>query len=199
MAFLYISSPALALTSEDIQNSYYRSYNYERTHAYDEAIKSLIPVVDFLPRDYTINLRLGWLYYLRAGYADSITYYRRAIDAEPASFEARLGLLYPLLALARTDEAINIVQQILSVDRYNYYANQRLVAILHQNGRLDQAERASRSMLSLLPSDVFFLVELGVIKTEQGDKVAAAETFKNVLLLDPENVVARRYFSANTQ
>ncbi|CAK0769894.1 Tetratricopeptide repeat protein [uncultured Gammaproteobacteria bacterium] len=195
---LVVVVPALALTAEEVQSAYYRSYGYERTQAYDDAIKALIPVADAYPHGYTVNLRLGWLYYLRAGHANAITHYRRALDAIPASLEARLGLLNPLLAFGRNDEAFVIVQQMLAVDRFNYYGNLRLAGLLHLQGKLDQAERVSRDMLALFPSDVSFLVELGSIKGDQGDAAAAALIFGDVLVLDPENIVARRFLKTKS-
>ncbi len=197
IAFFAAVPAAQALTPDEIQSAYYRSYGYERTQAYDDAIKALVPVADAYPNGYTVNLRLGWLYYLRAGYANAITYYRKALDAVPASLEARLGLLYPLLALGRADEAFLVVQQILAVDRFNYYGNQRLVSLLHLQGKLDQAERVARDMLALFPTDVFFLVELATVRSELGDLAEATGLFKDALILDPENVAARRFLKVS--
>ncbi len=197
--FLLATTPALALTTDEIQAAYYRSYGYERTQAYDDAIKALIPISDAYPLGYTVNLRLGWLYYLRVSYANSVTHYRKALDAAPASLEARLGLLYPLLALGRNDEAFSIVQQILAVDRFNYYGNLRLVGLLHLQGKLEQAERVARDMLALLPTDVAFLTELATLRSEQGDAAAAASLFRDALILDPENVVARRFLKPDAK
>ncbi|MEI6557706.1 MAG: tetratricopeptide repeat protein [Rhodospirillaceae bacterium] len=193
---LFAAMPALALTTDEIQAAYYRSYGYERTQAYDDAIKALVPVADAYPLGYTVNLRLGWLYYLRAGYANAITCYRKALDAAPASLEARLGLINPLLGLGRVNEALIIVQQILAVDRFNYYGNLRLVGLLHLQGKLDQAERVARDMLTLFPTDVLFLVELATLRSDQGDAAAAASLFGDALILDPENVVARRFLKS---
>lgn len=198
-ALLFTATAARAITTEEIQAAYYRSYGYERTQAYDDAIKALIPVADAYPQGYTVNLRLGWLYYLRAGHANAITHYRRALDSAPASLEARLGLVNPLVALGRVDEAFTVLQQILAADRFNYFGNLRLAGLLHLRGSLSQAERVTRDMLALFPSDVSFLVQLGLIMGDLAETAGAEAIFRDVLVLDPENITARRFLKSNTR
>ena len=45
-----------------------------------------------------VILRVGWLQYLAANYNDSIESYKKALNLNPKSLEARLGMALPLLA-----------------------------------------------------------------------------------------------------
>ena len=61
------------------------------------------------------------------------------------------------------------------------------------------SERVARDMLTLLPTDVAFLTELATLRSEQGDAAAAASLFRDALILDPENVVARRFLKPDAK
>ncbi|MEZ4765017.1 MAG: hypothetical protein R3C26_18115 [Calditrichia bacterium] len=91
----------LALTDAEIRDAYYKSYNYEKIQNYSDAINTLMPVYNEFPNTYTVNLRLGWLYYLIPNYANAISHYDRSIKISPYSLEAKLGRLLPLLAQHR--------------------------------------------------------------------------------------------------
>ncbi|CAK0771662.1 Tetratricopeptide repeat protein [Azospirillaceae bacterium] len=197
-ASVFISSVALALTQDEVRQAYYRSYTYERMASYEDAIKALIPVFDAYPEGYTVNLRLGWLYYLRGNYANAIEHYRKAGRLSPLSLEARLGLLNPLIAQDRVQEAIDLSRQILEIDRYNYTANLRMVTLLRRQGKRDIAERLCLDVLAVYPADVLFLAELGQIKADLNQTSSATAIFNDVLTLDPENIVAKRYLKQNS-
>ncbi len=76
---LSVSANAFAITDKDVSESYRKSYNYEKANNYNDAIKSLSTVYNTYKDAYTINLRLGWLYYLHADYANSKFHYDKAM------------------------------------------------------------------------------------------------------------------------
>jgi tetratricopeptide (TPR) repeat protein len=59
-----------SLSYEEIKKAYEQSYLYEKIGDYKNAIRVLIPVYEAYPSGYTVNLRLGWLYYLLGKYKD---------------------------------------------------------------------------------------------------------------------------------
>ncbi len=181
-----------AYSSEDIYRCFKESYRYEKMGAYNDAIKALLPVYKTNPRFYLVNLRLGWLYYLSGKYRNSIKYYKKAIEINSYSFEAKLGLSLPLLAQKDWIAVERLMRQILTKDPYNYYANLRLAISLRFQNKANQAEKVARQMLRRYPTSVDFLVELGRDLLWQGKKDQAKKIFQKVLLLDPENVIARQ-------
>jgi len=114
LVVLIASLPLLAtaeLSPEEIQKAYWDSYNYEKMQNYEDAIKALMPVYEAYPNGYTVNLRLGWLYYLQGHYANARYHYERAMKVAPASIEAKLGYTLPLLKQQKYREVEQICYQ----------------------------------------------------------------------------------------
>ena len=91
LVFLLMAVPLFALTDEEIREAYYKSYNYEKIGDYRNAMNALSPVLKEYPKAYTVNLRMGWLYYLNENYADALKHYEASMKVAPAATEARLG------------------------------------------------------------------------------------------------------------
>lgn len=188
-----LAPPALTAQELDIQGAYYRSYGYERTEDYMNAIRALSGVFEAYPEGYTVNLRMGWLYYLNGNYANAMVHYDTARRVAPYALEPKLGALLPLLAQERYADAEAQAYQIVSVDYYNYYGNLRLTVALRMQGKLTQARQVATKMLTSYPTDTRYLTQLGLIAVAEGDDEAARATFADVLILDPESPEARAY------
>lgn len=177
----------------DIQDAYYRSYGYERTEDYMNAIRALSGVFDAYPEGYTVNLRMGWLYYLNGNYANAMVHYETATRVAPYALEPKLGALLPLLAQERYGDAESQAYQIVSVDHYNYYGNLRLAVALRMQNKLAQARQIVAKMLTSYPTDTLYLTQLGLIAAAEGNDEAARATFNDVLILDPESPEAKAF------
>ena len=193
LLLLLVSANLLALTDAEIRDAYYKSYNYEKIQNYSDAINTLMPVYNEFPNTYTVNLRLGWLYYLSTNSANAISHYDRSIKISPYSLEAKLGRLLPLLAQHRYGEVEKEAFQILNVDYYNYYGNLRLAYALRMQQKFDVAVKITQKMLAIYPIDVQFLTEFALGKIGLGETDEAMAVFSNILVLDPENVTAKSY------
>ena len=177
-------------TDPESRRDFQDSYVHEREGDYETAAKALLDLHAAHPRDYIVNLRLGWLSYLSGDGEGARDYYRASIKSRPDSLEAKLGYLLTLLAEGQYQEAESIARLIIRKDRYNYYANLRLAFALRMQWKFDQAERVVHTMLKFYPSDVSFLTELGFLRIAEGERAAATDIFNNVLLLDPDNAIA---------
>ncbi len=193
---LLLFSPfLLSLSYEGIKEAYHKSYQYESVQDYDNAIKAIMPVYDKFPEAYTPNLRLGWLYYLKGKYANSLYHYEKAMKVSPYSIEAKLGYTLPLLAQGKFTQVEKVCYNILSFAPYNYYANYRLALSLRKQKKLDSAMKVVIKMLAVYPTDVQFLTELALLKMAAGKEKEATSIFRDILILDPENVVAREHLN----
>jgi len=190
---IFLSFNAYSMDYEDIKRSYYRSYQYEKIGNYDNAIKALSFVYNEYPDSYTVNLRLGWLYYLAKKFANSIFHYEKAIKAAPYSIEAKLGYTLPLLAQQKFNDVEKVCYQILNIDYYNYYGNLRLAYALRIQKKYKIAIEVASKILAIYPTDVNFLTELAILKYLTGKKEEAKKLFKDILILDPENITAKEY------
>ena len=188
------SAAAPTLSEDAIREAYHGSYRYEKAQSYQDAIKAITPVLTAYPQGYTVNLRLGWLYYLSGNYANAKACYQAAMKAAPMSVEAKLGYTLPLLAQERFGEVEAVTRQILRLDASNYYAHLRLAYALRMQQKPDQAEEALSGVLQMFPTDVGLLTEWGLIKVAK--HLPAERIFNDVLTLDPENVVAKAQLKA---
>lgn len=179
------------LAEADIRDSYHRSYRYEKTQDYDDAIKTLLTVSQAYPEGYTVNLRLGWLYYLAGKFTNAQKHYETAMKVAPYSLDAKLGYTLPLMAREQYKDVELFTRQVLAIDPANYTGNLRLAFALRMQAKLDQAEQVLVGMLLLYPTDVKYLTELGLVHVARGSRDAARGVFREVLVLDPENPVAR--------
>lgn len=198
LALLFSADTLLAkeLSGEQISQAYYKSYNYEKSGNYQDAIKALQLVYNEYSKAYGVNNRLGYLYRLNAQFKNAETHYKQAAAALPDALTPKLGLMYVYLQAKKYDEASKIGYQILSIDYYNYYGNLRLAYVLRQIDQLDLAEKVLIKMLTRYPSDVLYLTELGLLKYQQKNFVRATVIMQEVLILDPENVDARSVLQA---
>ncbi len=179
-----------------IADAYARSYVYEQSQNYLDAIRALERVRSAYPDGYTVNLRLGWLWYLAGRPANALDHYEVAIRVAPESFEPRLGALLPLLAQERYAEVESMAYAVISRDAYNYYGNLRLAVALRLEGKISAARAVVEKMLGAYPTDVAFLAESARLLTAEGDAVAARARWRDVATLDPENPAARAALAA---
>lgn len=197
VAALTLGAPASSAAQQgaqpDIAGAYRRSFDYERAQDYQNAIRALAPVYEAYPNGYTVNLRMGWLFYLNANYSNAAAHYEVASRAAPQALEPKLGRLLPLLAQGRWGEAETLAYQVVSVDHFNYYGNLRLAVALRMQGKAEQAYQIALKMVGAYPTDLLHLVELAQIQDARGDKAEARRLFGEILILDPENQTARRY------
>ncbi len=192
---LFIALFAAGQTNEniDIKKAYLQSYNYEKMTDYKDAIKVLIPVYKKYPDGYTINLRLAWLFYLNKNYKNAITHYQKAAMILPYSVEPKLGLMRVYNTIGQFDKSLEVGASLLKLDYYNYYGNYYEIAALMGKQNYKTAMEVTQKMLTLYPTSVLFLNLLAENYWYTGKKDLAKRIFSDVLLLDPNNVVAKKY------
>ncbi len=182
-----------SISDETIEAAYYESYTLERSQNYLRAIEVLYPVLSAFENGYTINFRVGWLYYLDGKHADALRYLKKALAVYPASIEVMncISLVYK----ARNDWAKVEEQnyQIIKMDPLNATANYWYVVALRMHKKYDLAEKACRKMLTVYPTSVWFLQELGEDLYYKKQFRDSREVFTSVKTLDPSNDTAKKY------
>ena len=198
ITFITLTFPVYAAAKKtknglNVRAAYHRSYTYEKTQDYGNAIKSILLVYRKYPNGYTVNLRLGWLFYLKGAYANSLQHYQKAVKTLPSSITPRLGYTLPLIAQKKWTAVEQTLNQILKVDFYNYTANLRLSYILRMQKKFDLAEKVIKKMLAFYPSDIALLGELALIYQAKGNLKGTENLYRDILILDPENTAARAF------
>ena len=175
---------------ESIKNDYFKSYDYEQMGKYKEAIKVLAPLYKKYPKGYTLNLRLGWLFYLDKKYSNAIKYYKKASLINSYALDPKLGLINVYLTTERFKDAEVVAYELLKVDYYNYYANLYMVKALIAQAKYKTATKIINKMLALYPTDIKYLEQLAVVykitKNPYLDRL-----YEDILILDPNNILVR--------
>jgi tetratricopeptide (TPR) repeat protein len=191
MAAMSGSSDSTPLTYGETRDMFYTSYHLEKAQSYDDAIKALDELRHKTPDDYTLNLRLGWLYYLTGNYANSRKHYEAAIKAAPNAVEPRLGYTLVLAVQEKYSDLETAAREITRIDPSNYYANLRLGFALRMQKKFAQADEVLQRMSGLYPTDTKFLTELALSKVGGAQIESAKKLFRQILLLDSENQTAK--------
>lgn len=155
------------------------SYQGETNKEYLASIVTLENVYD--PNSYMLNLRLGWLHYLKKDYAKSQEYYKKAIALEPKSIEARLGFVAPTAALEKWDDVLKTYKDILAIDPNNTLVNYRVGYIYYYRKNFVEAEKYIVAVLKLYPFDYDTNALLGANYLAQG-KIKEAKKYYSVAL-----------------
>jgi tetratricopeptide (TPR) repeat protein len=181
----------LAEAGSGAADLFQQSYDKEAVGKVEESLASL----DSLPapqRDgYVATLRRAWLLTRLGRNADAMGAYRRAAALEPRSVEARVGLLVPLMALRRWDDAEQTAREVLRLDPGSYLATLRLAFTCYNLGRYPEAAGLYRKLLEGYPSDVEVRSGLGWSLLKMGKAVDAAGEFRAVIEIAPRNALAR--------
>lgn len=167
-----------------------RSYDDETALKFDSALGALEGIGTSGTIGYVAQLRRGWLLYRQGKHADAVTAYNKAIALDPASVEAKVGVLLPLGELRRWADVESRAKEIAQKDPGNYTANLRLAFALYSQARYAEAETAYRTVLAHSPSDVDARAGLGWSQLKAGKAKEAQATFSEILGYAPKNALA---------
>lgn len=177
----------------DTVAAFSRSYSYESNKDYTKAIEAIMSVYN--ANAYPVNLRLGWLWYLKGDYAKSQIYYKNAVVTEPKSIEARLGYVYPAAALENWTDVAAAYKEILTIDPENSVANYRMAYIAHYITRDNNAAVAYiGKVLKYYPFDFDANYLSAVIQTSLGNIREARNAAMKALQYNPQSKEALKLF-----
>lgn len=187
---LLFSNILYASQQENIKENYIKSYHYEQITNYNEAIKVLTPLYLKYPKNYTLNLRFAWLFFLNKKYQNSIAHYNKSLLTKPRAITPKLGLIENYLNLELYKKAEALAYSILKKDYYNYYANLYLIKILIHNKKHNIATNVIHKMLALYPTDIKYLEQLFIVY-KHSKNPNLPQVKKDILILDPNNILIK--------
>lgn len=192
LASLVFCRPAWA----DKPSAWQGSYEAETAGKFEQAIDELKRLPESQRDAYLANFRRGWLYYRLGRYAQSVAAYVAAVNREPASIEARVAALLPMMALEQWRDVEATAQEVLKRDPENYLARQRLAFAKYSTKHYAEAEVLYRRLLVLYPSDVETRAGLGWTVLGMGNAKDAVALFNQVLEVSPAHASATRGLQA---
>lgn len=175
-----------------------RSYALEAQGNSREALTTLESLPEDARRSYIYTLRRAWLLYLVGRFDDSAAAYQQAAAASPNAVEPRVGGLLPLMAQRRWQDAERLARDVLRMDADNYLASRRLALVLYNLGRFDAAKEAYEQVLARYPGDLEMLTGVGWCELRRGHRDEAAQAFRGVLAVSPDDANATAGLTAST-
>lgn len=171
----------------DLRTAFKKSYEAESLTKYAKAIEELTPFSNV--NTYEVNIRLGYLNYMNAKFLQAASYYKKCIELEPKSVEARLGYINTLASLEKWDDVILQYKEILKSDPGNTKSLYNLSLIYYNRLDYSNAQIYLNTYLSLYPFDFDGVNLAGWNKFYLGKKEEAVVLFKKALLLNPTSTL----------
>ena len=185
IGFAALSILAMAQDFNAQKKAFADSYGLEASKLYDRAAEVLKLV--YAENNYEINLRLGWLYYCNGKYTDAIAYYQKAINAQPNSIEARLGIVLPLSVIPKWDDVLKQYLDILKIDPKHASVNYRTALIYYNKKSYSETKKYLDTYLASYPFDYDALALAGWNYLKLNQKNEAKDCFQRALLNRPED------------
>ncbi|NOZ84851.1 MAG: tetratricopeptide repeat protein [Deltaproteobacteria bacterium] len=127
----------------------------------EEALSVLKRAVSRTGPSFDLMLKTGWLYYRLKDNESAARAYRKALEFQPESEKAKLGLTLPLIGDGRWHEVEKVCNEVIEEDPLSYWAWVRLGLALYEQGSLAAALSAYNKALELRPGDLNALLGLG--------------------------------------
>jgi tetratricopeptide (TPR) repeat protein len=163
----------------------------EKNGRYDDALAFAKLLRGQYGELYLVNLRSGWLFYLKKDYTSSLEAYRRASVQAPGSASALQGMASCYVELGYTEQAIQTSNALLAVIPMNYQANRRLADLYFQVKNYSRAEVLYLKLSNMYPEDLDVAAQLAWCYFSQGRGDAAQAIFQSVLIVAPNHASAQ--------
>jgi tetratricopeptide (TPR) repeat protein len=175
--------------AQSLEEAFSKSYTYETSTNYTEAINVLKAVYN--PKNYELNLRLGYLNYEAKKYAESVEYYTKSVDLMPFSIEAKLGLALPLSITNNWKRITELYADILKIDPQNSTVLYRMGLISYNNKEYNSAYKYYEKLVNMYPFSYDGLLMYAWTNYQLGKFADAKILFNKVLLLSPGDKSAK--------
>jgi len=121
----------------------------------------------------------GWVsYFCDMDWAAAESECKKAMELKPSYAEPRISLSWVLLALGRTDEALNEARKAVDLDPLGVYSHQVLAHVLSKLNKFDEAILWHNKSIEIEPNSAFLHSELGYAYLQMGKVVEGVEEMK---------------------
>ena len=167
-----------------------QSYKLETALNYKGAASIIMDSINVPSTAEMANSRLGWLNYLQGKYAISIDNYKKAIEINPNSIDANLGITLPFMAQKRYRSAVKYTLQALELSPNNYTASAKLMYIYTIQQKWKSLNYFSSELSTYYPNLVEPLVYMARSNIQLVKIEAAKSNYRKVLRLMPGHIEA---------
>lgn len=173
---------ALSLPAMAQRDPWAESYRYEAQKNYAQAAQAL----QALPQTFElVQLRQAYLAYLQGRHDEAIKGYRKALEINPLSLDAQLGLPLPLLAQRKWNEAAVECRKVIHQCAWNYWAHLRLLVAEEGLQQWKVLAAHGKDLALRYPSDASAFVYWARGEARLGNRDEASRAYQRVLQLYP--------------
>ncbi|HEX9860647.1 MAG TPA: tetratricopeptide repeat protein, partial [Nitrospirota bacterium] len=132
-----------------VQGLYSKGLNYMLSRRNDVAAVQFEKVLALRPNHSDSLLRLGSIYHKDGDYDEAIKLHQRAVLADPKNIEALFALSLDFEDARRTEDALQVLEDIMEMDSGNLRALSRIRDMHMRQGRFEKAEETEERILKL--------------------------------------------------
>jgi len=184
---LFVISNYVYPQNNELQSAFEKSYKIEQQGNPKKAAETLKEIYSKHQDAYSVNLRLGWLYYSAGMFTESMIYYSRAMNLRPYSIEAKFGITYPQSALGNWNAVEKTYIDILKLDNKNTVASYKLGLLYYGRKEYSKAVKYFETVVNLYPFDYDSNLMLAWTYLKLGKNREAKILFNKVLLISPND------------
>ena len=181
--------------------NYSLGWSYFKNGQYDQAVEPLVtfleeyeaPEVALYPYDTDTKLRIGDSYYAIGDYSNAITYYQKAIGAEPGGDYAMFQIANSHYRAENTYEAVTTFRRFLRIYPYSRLREQgqyNIAYIYLNTGNYSQAVEEFKTVINKYPNTSWAAraqYNIGDTYYNAGDYEQAISAYKEVMQKYPQS------------
>ncbi len=179
-----------------IEPCFYEIYLYLGKSAFTrkkffDAEENFLRAFEEIPNSISLNISLASIYFYFEEFEKSIEYYNRCLHLAPRYRDALLGKAISLSYLERYEEAISVLEKLISLGKwYLGETNYWLAWNKHRLGLLEEAWLDIEKAKKYLPTSSEVYTLSGILAFEKNNLNKAEKDLKKALVFEPSNAEA---------
>ena len=178
--------------------SWSASYRLESLGQYAEAQAEISGIVARESANEFAIIRSAWLAYLQGKHAGAEALYLKALQLNPRSVEASLGLMLPRMAQYRWVAAIESGRKVLAENAWDYTAHVRIMVCEEAMSRWEELSRHAAELSARYPADATVLVYWARAESALRNTRKARQLYAQVLERFPQHAEAAGYLKGTS-
>jgi tetratricopeptide (TPR) repeat protein len=146
--------------------------------------------LSYLPESYPLLMQRGYLRLSQGQYAAAEADYRKAMQLQPASDSARIGLAFVFLENQRQPEAEALLRRAIESGPPNFFAQYLLGELLIREGQNDEAIQHLQQSITLQPRFAAAHTDLGKLYLKKSEAPDAVRELEAAIQLDADDAAA---------
>ena len=141
------------------------------------------------------QIAIGYAYLNSKQYEKAYQIFKNLYQKSPNNDEILKGYITALINLKKDEELDQVVkktpeEKLKPIESLVLYNRLKSIRNLIKDGKLDLAEKQLKELYKKFPSNIAILLELGNLYLKKDELSKAKSYYKNVLILEPNNVYA---------